>query len=255
MNFKFEVEDMILRQIKSHNHSKDDLNNLFCSFVFTTPEWKHIEKYAVFWNRKGKSTIRYLGDKTKCTCELPEMVLNDLHFFVQVYANDEVHTQKLKVFTQKDVPIQNPHKPTKNDFSIFFKEMENKIDNIVMEDGKFLIYANNKLIKSFDVVDEALLSRILAGITPQLIFDTATSEASDLPIACKVVYKVLKDKVDIGDLSMVAFTGDYNDLENIPNEFNPQPHTHQVDDIEDFNDSVEEDFDDFIEDLTNSLYI
>lgn len=250
MNFKFEVEDMILRQKKSSNH-KNDFDNLFCSFVFTTPEWKHIEKYAIFWNRKGKSTIRYLGKGVNERCELPEMVLNDLHFFVQVYANDDVFTQKLKVFTQKDVPIKEK-KHDKKHLNDFFSKMETKIDNIVYDDGKFLVYADNKLIKSIDVVDSKLIARILEGIAPQFIIDEA-ADSEDLPISIKVIYRALREKVDVGDLAMVAFSGDYNDLENVPTTFTPSEHTHNSEDIIDLEDSVEQDFDDFLDDLIESL--
>ena len=255
MNFEFEVEDNILRQKNHHKKSKQDLDNLFCSFVFTTQNWKHIDKYAVFWNRKGKSTIRYISKGVKGTCELPEMVLNDLYFYVQVYANDNVLTQKLKVFALEDVPKKpkKGHCKEKKELNDFFEKKGKGIDNIVYDNGKFLIYSNNQLIKTIDVVDEQLMARILNGITPSLIFDTATSESSDLPIACKLVYKALKEKVNLGDLSIVAFTGDYNDLDNIPSEFPSAPHTHITDDITDFDSSVEEDFDDFIDILIQNL--
>lgn len=251
LNFKFEVEDMILSQKKSCHHTQNDIDNLFCSFVFTTPEWKHIEKYAVFWNRKGKSTVRYLGTGVQERCELPEIVLNDLHFFVQVYANDDVYTQKLKVFTQKDVPIKKK-KQDKKQLNEFFTQMENKIDNIVYDNGKFLVYANNKLVNSIDVIDEKLMSRILEGLAPQFIIDEA-AESEDLPISVKIIYKALRDKVDIGDLALVAFTGDYNDLENKPESFPVEEHTHNSNDIIDLEDSVEQDFDDFLDDLIESL--
>lgn len=253
MNFNFEVNNMILRQKKSQTKLPDDLNNLFCSFTFTTPEWKHLEKYVIFWNRKGKSTIRYLGKGSKERCPLPEMVLNDLHFIIQVYANDDVYTQKLKVFTHQDVEISHHHNKNKQEIYDFFKKMENKIDNIVYDEGKFLIYANNTLIKSIDVVDEGLVSRILTNIAPQLVVDTAISEDSDLPVSSRLVYEALQEKVSLSDLSIVAQTGSYNDLTDIPTEFNPAPHTHLKEDIEDFDESVDEDFDDFIDELILKL--
>ena len=256
MNLKFEVEDMILRQKKSSNHKKNDLDNLFCSFVFTTPEWKHIEKYAVFWNRKGKSTVRYLGRGISERCDLPNMVLNDLFFYVQVYANDEVQTQKTKVFVFEDVPTHESMKKERHKKKIlndFFKKMESKIDNIVYDDGKFLVYANNKLLQTIDVVDEALITRIVTGIAPQLVVDNAISEDSDLPVSSKLVYQALQNKVDISSLPPVALTGSFNDLTDIPEEFNPAPHMHQADDIENWDDSVEEDFDNFIDNLIKNL--
>ena len=254
MNLKFEIEDMVLRQKKSSTHKKNDLDNLFCSFVFTTPEWKHIDKYAVFWNRKGKSTIRYLGKGIKEQCDLPEIVLNDLFFHVQVYANDDVYTQKLKVFTLEDVPVEKKHGHHEKKFlNDFFKKMDKKIDNIIYDDGKFLIYANNKLIKSIDIVDEKLISNILNGIAPQIIVDMAISENSDLPVSSRLVYQALQEKVDKDSLAQVAYTGSYNDLTDIPDSFTPSPHTHQSDDIENWNDSIEEDLDSFVEDLIENL--
>lgn len=257
MNLKFEVEDMILRQKKTSSNHNSDLDNLFCSFVFTTPNWKHIEKYAIFWNRKGKSTIRYIGKGMKETCELPETVLNDLYFYVQVYANEDIFTQKQKVFLLKD--IEKEKKPQyrcyteKEKIKDFFKENGKNIDNIIYDNGNFLIYSNNKLIKTIDVVDEKLIARLLHGLTPKLIFDTALNENSDLPISCKLVYQALKNKVDLTDLPLVAVTGKYEDLEDIPSEFPPSEHTHQSNDIEDWTDSIEEDFDDFIDNLILKL--
>lgn len=253
MNFEFEVEGNILRQ-KSHKKSKNDLDNLFCSFVFTTPNWKHIEKYAIFWNRKGKSTIRYIDKGMKGICELPEMVSNDLYFYVQVYANDEILTQKLKVFVF-DKATKKPKKPCyeEENLNVFFKKMEGQIDYIKYDGGNFLIYSKNKLVKKIDIVDEQLMSRILNGITPEFIIKIATSDESDLPISCKLVYKALREKVNKTDLPLVAITGSYNDLEDIPTEFPPTPHTHISNDVVDFDISVDKDLKDFIVDLIECL--
>lgn len=255
MNLKFEVENKILSQKQSSKKTKNDFDDLFCSFVFMTPEWKHLEKYAIFWNRKGKSTIRYLGKNNKLNCELPQMVLNDLYFYVQVYANDDTFTQKLKVFVLKDVPVkkEKEHFFEKRNLNDFFEKMDTKIDNIVYDDCQFLIYSNNKLIKTIDVVDEQLISRILQGITPQLIFEEAISDNSDLPVSCRLFYKALKAKVDISDLSILAYTGSYNDLKDVPEEFPPTQHTHEKNDIINFDESVDEDLDEFINELIENL--
>ena len=122
MNLKFEVENGILRYKKPRNNIHTDSDGLFTSFVFTTPDWKHIDKYAIFWNKQGKSIIRYLGKGMKEQCPTPQEVLNELYFYVQVYANDNIKTQKEKVFIYDEVPIH--HKKEKcnkkagmNDFS------------------------------------------------------------------------------------------------------------------------------------------
>lgn len=251
MNLKFEVEDRILRQKNSRHHHKD-LDNLFCSFVFTTPDWKHIEKYAIFWNRKGKSTIRSLGNGMRTQCPIPKMVLNDLYFKVQVYANDRVLTQKLKVFTYDDIPVDDD-RDSKKILNHFFKKMEQKIDNIVYDDNKLLVYINNELVKTIDVVDEGLLDKIFNGLAPQFIVDQALSADSDLPISSKAVYAALEEKLDRTSLPAVALTGDYNDLNNIPEYFPPEQHTHSTDDIENWDDSVENDLENLLDNLIDEL--
>ena len=246
MHFNFEVNNMIIKQKKTRHYNDD----IFCSFVFTTQEWKHLEKYAIFWNRQGKSTIRYLGEKTKGKCPVPEMVLDDLYFYMQVYANDDTYTQKIKVFVNKDVNIdKNKYKKNKCRLNEFFSKLDKKIDKIIYDDNKFLVYANNTLIESFDVVDEALITKILTEVAPKLVMDTALSEDSDLPVSSRLVYQALQTKVNVADLPPVATTGSFNDLNDIPEEFPPAPHTHNSNDIIDLNDSIDDDFEDFLEKL------
>lgn len=251
MSFHFEVEDKILRQKKSHTHKKD-LDNLFASFVFTTSEWKHLDKYVIFWNRKGKSTIRFLGKGTKTQCPIPKSVLNDLYFTIQIYANDNVFTQRLKVYLKEDIP-EDGCCPSYQHLNKYFEEMEKKIDNIVYEDNKLLIYINNELVKSIDLVDGGLLQKIFAGGAPEYIVDMALSDNSDLPVANRVIYEALENKLDKTSLSAVAVTGSYNDLTDIPEEFTPAQHQHNINDIVDLDASLDDEVDDFIDKLIENL--
>ena len=252
MNLKFEVEDKILKQKRSHHLHHKDLDNLFCSFVFTTPDWKHLEKYVIFWNRKGKTTIRSLGKGMKTQCPIPSMVLNDLFFKMQVYANDNVHTQKIKVFTYDEVPIKKDKDPV-HLLNHFFEEMEKKIDNIVYDDNKLLIYVNNELVKSIDIVDERLLEKIMNGTAPQVIVDQVLSPDSEMAISNKAVYEALQNKLDKTSLSTVAQTGSYNDLVDVPTEFPPSSHTHVSEDISNLDETVEDDLENLIDCLINEL--
>lgn len=252
MNFNFEVENKKLRQKKSHKQ-KQNVDNLFCSFVFTTPEWKHLEKYVIFWNRKGRTTVRSLGRGMKSTCPIPSMVLNDLFFYIQVYSNDNILTRKTKVFMYEEVPVHNENKDSIEMLNHFFEQMEKKIDNIIYDDNKLLIYVNNELVKAINVVDERLLEKIFSGSAPQRIISQVLSEDSELAISSKAVYEALQNKLDKESLSQVAQTGDFNDLNNIPEEFPPTPHTHLTDDIQDWDDTVENDLIDLLDCLINEL--
>ena len=254
MNLKFEIENGILRYKKPRNNIHDDSDGLFSSFVFTTPDWKHIDKYAIFWDKKGKSFIRFLGKGMKERCPTPQEVLNDLFFYVQVYANDNVKTQKIKVFIYDEIPHHHTRKKyDKKSLNDFFRQMENKIDNIIYDDNKLLVYANNSLVKTIDIVDEGLLAKIAIGDAPQFIVDEALSETSEHPVSNKIIYEALQEKANINNLSTVAFTGDYNDLINKPTSLPMEPHTHDSSDITNWEDSVEEDFDNFINDLIENL--
>jgi len=254
LNLKFEVENGILRYKKPRNNIHTDSDGLFTSFVFTTPDWKHIDKYAIFWNKQGKSIIRYLGKGMKEQCPTPQEVLNELYFYVQVYANDNIKTQKEKVFIYDEVPIHHKkEKCNKKDLNIFFKKMENKIDNIIYDDNKLLIYANNTLVKTIDIVDEGLLAKVVTGDAPQYIIDNALSNESEHPVANKTIYEALQKKANVNCLARVAFTGDYEDLINKPTELPVVEHTHESSDIRNWEDTIEEDFDDFIDDLIENL--
>ena len=251
MNLKFEVENEVLKYKKPHNNIHKDLDGFFSSFVFTTPDWKHIDKYAIFWDKQGKSFIRYLGKGKIERCPTPKEVLNELYFFVQVYANDEMKTNKIKVFIYDDIPEHHRKKCEKKELNEFFNT--HKIDNIIYDDNKLLIYADNCLIKSIDIIDEQLLSKIVTETAPQFIIDQALSEESEHPISNKVVYEALQEKVNVDSLSTVAFTGDYNDLINKPTALPVEGHTHESQDINNWEDTIEEDFNTFIDNLIRNL--
>ena len=256
MKFEFKIEGKNIEENKTPPFHTSHLEN-FCFFRFNSSNWRHLEKYAIFWTRKGKSTIRYITKSMKGECEIPSMVLNDLFFYIQIYANDKVLTDKIKVFTLKDASnVEEQHQNQcyeKKRIDSFLKEMENKIDEIVYDDGKILIFYNNKLIKKIDLVDEKLIQRVLQGVAPKIVVDTVLQQDSDLPISSKMVFNLLKTKVNISDLSKVAFTGNYNDLKNIPKKFPPIAHMHQTNDIENWDDTFDEDLGDFIDDLIENI--
>lgn len=243
MSFNFEIENKLIIQKKSLN--KEDL---FCSFIFQTPEWKHLDKYVIFWNKEGKSSISYLGHKTKGQCPIPQMVLDDLFFYIQVYANDDIVTNKLKIFS---VNQKRPKHHCGRENNIDAEE--SKIDNVVYEDNKLLFYSNNKLIQTIDIIDEQLLQKILENSAPEYIVDTTLSSTSSHPLANKTIYRLLQNKLDLKSLSSVAYSGSYNDLEDVPSEFPPEPHNHITNHITDFNEAVNENIDINMDDLIEAM--
>ena len=244
LTYKFIIDGTTIKK-KNQQKKPQNKDDFFCSFTFETKEWRHLDKYAIFWSKDGKSTIRYLGDRQKCQCPIPKTLLNDLYFLIQIYANDNVSTHKLKVFTYKK-PICKKN----NNHDHLDDIKHSQIDNVVYEDNKLLFYSNNKLIKSIDIVDEGLLKKVLTNSAPEFIVDTILSPTSDNPLANKIIYKLLQNKVNKSDLSTVAKTGSYQDLKDIPVEFPPEFHTHPSNDIIDFDESVDRDLDILLDALT-----
>lgn len=242
MSLKFEIENMELKQRPS---KKED--NLFCSFLFTTPEWKSVEKYAIFWNRQNKSTIKYLGTKRKATCPLPESLLSDLYFYVQIYSNESIQTKKVKVYTHTMPDCYHKMKRKKDK-----KIAINGIDDIKYENNQLLLYANGNLQDTIDIIDDGLIQRVLSGFAPEFIIDTTLSPNSTNPLANKTIYLLLNKKIEKGELSPIAFSGSFNDLIDVP-DFAPLEHTHDSEDINDLENSIEPNLNNLLEILTNEL--
>ena len=94
MYLEFEIKN---NQIKRKNIEGDYKYKKQCSFSFLTKEWKHKEKYVIFWTENNKSIIRSLGHKSHSKCRIPKELTNI--FSIQVYANDNLYTNKLKIGT------------------------------------------------------------------------------------------------------------------------------------------------------------
>lgn len=248
MNLQFRIRNKIIRRKKSSSQD-DSTDYLFCSFIFETKEWKHIDKYAIFWNKKGKNVIQYITDKKQGQCPIPKMCLDDLYFYVQVYANDNICTQKLKVFTQNICSCKKklPNHKCKEDIDEVLSS--DPIDKIVYDDNRLLIYSDNRLVNTIELVDEALIQKVITGQAPEYIVDTVLSKDSENPLANKTLYNLLSQKVERDQLSRVAFTGKYSDLKDIPVEFPPSSHTHNTLEIID----LEEDMDEVLNYLTNEF--
>lgn len=166
MDLKFEIKD---NQILRKNIQVLASENTKCFFDFQTKEWWGIEKYAIFWIKEEKNIIVYLGKDKKCKCKVPKKVTEENIFSIQVYANNKTKTQKLKIGNiPKGYTITKPQKCKKNkriykndDAEIIlyslFSRMENKIDNIVYEDGYLKCFSETKLVCKTPIFKEAMI--------------------------------------------------------------------------------------------------
>lgn len=254
MYLNFEITN---KQIKRKNIEDDYQEKNKCSFSFTTDEWKHKEKYVIFWTDKNKSIIRCIGNGIKSFCEIPEE-LTDV-FDIQIYVNDDLYTNKLKIGTtihqkesQKQCKKVNKCS-TDNIFYDIYQQLEQKIDSIKYIDNVFYIYSSNKLIKTVDLYDKNLIKKLIDEELISINIDSEMSTTSVNALQNKVITEELSKKQDSSNLSSVARTGDYNDLKNKPNEFKPSKHTHSKEDLNDFDINVDTDIELMLMKITDKI--
>lgn len=239
MDLKFEIINNIIKQKTNFQQS----DNITCLFKFITSDWKSLEKYVIFWDEQEKSFIQSIGKKEKSSCKIPKEILNKDYFYIQIYANDNFYTNKIKIDSFIE-PEHCPHQIKKKEK----QKKKNKchegidtsliIDDIDYLDNKIIFYSDKKIVRTIDIVDSNLLNKIKKGTSIEYIVDTILSEDSLKPIANKAVYDALLDCLKESDLSTIAFTGNYNDLKNIPKEFKPKKHNHVVVDVVDYEENI-----------------
>ena len=242
MNIEFEIINKKIRQ-KTNFKQKNDIN---CLFKFITSDWDSLEKYVIFWNNKGKSIIQSIGKNNESLCKVPDLILNEEYFSIQIYSDDNISTNKIKVdsFIEAEdcfhkIDIIEEQSKEKNCNKCHEGIDENYIiDNVKYKHNKIFFYSDNKLIETIDIFDSELLNKIKSNLSLEVVVDDVLSENSNNPIANKAVYNALLEFLKISDLSTIALTGDYNDLKNIPTEFNPTHHNHVVVDVVDYEENI-----------------
>lgn len=162
MDLKFEVKDLILRRKDTNVLIDDYSEDIYCYFNFITNQWNGKEKFIIFWDSNNKTFIKSLGRK-KCTkCSIPERILKQNTIFqIQIYIDEEIKTQKLKVATvpqgytierktnKKQTKKQiHDELNTKKIFRRIFTELESKIDKIDYVDGYLKAYAGENIVFS-----------------------------------------------------------------------------------------------------------
>lgn len=256
MYLEFEIKN---NQIKRKNIEGDYKNKKQCCFSFLTKEWKHKEKYVIFWTENNKSIIRSLGHKSHSKCKIPKELTNI--FSIQVYANDNLYTNKLKIGTTikekqnvKKKPCKKINKcSTDNILYDIYQQLEQKVDSVKYIDNVLYIYSSNKLIKTVDLYDKNLIQKLIDDELISINIDSELSETSINALQNKVIYNELNKKEDSKNLSKVARTGDYSDLNNLPTDFKPSKHMHTKEDLINFDYDVDEDIEIILMKLTDDI--
>ena len=143
-------------------------------------------------------------------------------------------------------------------YKIFYRDFINaytsrKIDRIDYKDNVFSIYSSNKLIKQVDLFDKVLIKKLIDEQLIEVNVDNELSLTSENPVQNKTITHELNKKQNSSSLPRVAITGDYNDLKNIPNEFNPTHHNHVVVDVVDYEENIDFDLGKLLDILNDEI--
>ena len=250
----FEVKNNRIERKNTNENQLEYIDPKICYFKFTTKEWSRKEKYVIFWTEKNKSIIKSLGSKCKAKINTAKDI-NPKKFTIQVYINEDIKTNKYSIgipFNNEKQEKQCIKPKTASLIYEVYKQLDKKIDNILYIDNTLNFYSEDKIIKSIDLVNKDLIEKILEGKIDLSIDDELSLESKNA-VENKVITEELNKKQDISKLPKVAQTGDYNDLENIPTEFNPKHHNHVVVDVVDYEENIEFDLGRLLDNLYDEI--
>lgn len=150
MDLNFEINNQMLLRKDENILVNKSKNYVFCNFRFKTEEWTNKEKFAIFKDSWGKSYVSYLGTNCNCRCVVPAEALKGTNFKVSVYGGDLITSSELTIllvpsgYTTRISPTAEPM--SRDVFVEIFDQLQNKIDDIVYEDGYLRCYSAGEIV-------------------------------------------------------------------------------------------------------------
>ncbi|MBR3208647.1 MAG: hypothetical protein IKF82_00105 [Bacilli bacterium] len=244
MILEFHVGTNILQKNNPRINVDQNPNYYKCQFEIEETIWNTQPIYATFQTKDNIEKIELQKNNTIYTCLLPFNIASHEHFSLCI-SDDEKETNTILVVLNNYFKITkekhhecNIATITLNDcnkiiedkcniLSRIFHEIDDKIDNIVYEDFELKCYANDVLknIIHFENIEEEQI---------QYFVNQFLQEFRD-------------------SFAPIAFSGSYNDLQNVPTTFNPTPHTHETNDITDHAYHVDMDLNTLLDFLSDEI--
>lgn len=232
--------------------------NLYnCVFTFEVDsDWIDLEKFVIFrddW--RNPYVVHLKGEGNVLSCLVPDCVLDGDNFKVSVFAGDLLSTNNVTIRLLEsgytDGFYQNCKEKQKDIFVEIFDELDGKVDDVIYDNDKkcFRFYSKGELLKSLlvPVITEEEAETICTNVLNNWIYEVPTAtESSDGLLS-------YEDKIKLDLIKSVAFTGDYSDLNNIPNEFTPKAHNHIMNDVVDYDENISLDLNNMLDFLYDEI--
>ena len=227
ININFKIKNQTLTRTDNQNLIRNSKNIIKASFEFETETWNDINKFVIFTDSWDEQIITHIGKSEKCSCIIPSSCLKGTFFKITVYGGDLVTTNNM-IIPLKESGYTTPHRhygcghEHKDVFVDIFDKLDTKIDSILFNEKCLQLYADGILVDSICLngfADEA-----------QVIEWMSKTDLDQLTIKNSIdeIESLLVLKSDIG-------------------------HTHNKDDILDFEDSVDLDIENLLSILTENI--
>lgn len=258
MDLEFEINGSILKRVDTCENLVNKNYNLYnCVFRFEeNSDWSGLDKFVIFrdgW--ENPYLIRLDGDSNVLNCLVPDCVLDGTYFKVSVFAGELLSTNNVSVYLiesgYSDGFYNVCNGKNKDVFVEIFDELDKNVDNIIYDEECkcFRLFNKDKLLKSVSLP-------FITQNDAEIICDRVLSEyVEDIPLATNINKGLMSsaDKNKLDNLKVVALSGDYNDLNNIPNEFNPISHNHIMRDVTDYDENISFDLNNMLDYLYDEI--
>lgn len=225
MILDFKVSRDILKKRTAPQVTHQNINYYKCKFYMDKNVWRNSLLFATFMNDLGYIETVELGEYNDVlSCLVPAQLTQGSFFSLYISDNNNRKTNTISV------TLSNHYKKAKpkcNIISEIFEHINTKIDELVYDNYQIKCYSNGQLL---DVI-------YLGNVDEEIVKDWVHEEMD-----------VIKNT-----LANISFTGSFNDLIDIPENFPPSQHEHLTSDISDFNESVNKEIDGFIDEVIENL--
>lgn len=156
---EFEIHDQILKRIDTQEIINRNKNAYKCHFTFEDgSEWVELNKFAIFEDGWGNSSIVHLGNGDVLECIIPEKILRGSYFKISIYAGDLMSTNNVVVAliqsgynkSKRYYVDDNCHSWFDGDdaFVEIFHHLTEYVDSIVYDNKTLHFFNKESLIES-----------------------------------------------------------------------------------------------------------
>ena len=167
MELNFSIKNQILERCDNQVIVNKSKGYVECNFTFLTPEWRGLDKFAIFKNEKGEAYTHHLGTGCECSVVPIEEVQNGDFFKVSIYGGDRITTSELSIVLIRSGYTTDISVPGEHESDIFeeiFNALNGKVDDADLVEDTLELYSNGDVVASVKIITDDLLATIVGEL-------------------------------------------------------------------------------------------